>query len=95
MKALRSVLDTTSDIARANRAGNLERLDELERQQATATAGGGDRGDRGGGIGLAPDDRRPAGEERREQRRVVAAVVHDRQEGAHAQIGLEAQSARE
>ena len=43
MKALRSLLDASSETSRANRAGNLERLDELERQQATATAGGGER----------------------------------------------------
>jgi hypothetical protein len=40
MKALRSLLDATSETSRANRAGTLERLGEHERMQATARAGG-------------------------------------------------------
>ena len=43
MKVLRSTLDPASDTSRANRAGNTERLDELQRQQAAAVAGGGER----------------------------------------------------
>ena len=43
MKVLRTQLDTGSDTARSNREGNLARLAELERQQAAANAGGGER----------------------------------------------------
>jgi len=41
MKVLNSRFDFASDTARANRAGNLELIAELERQQALAVAGGG------------------------------------------------------
>jgi acetyl-CoA carboxylase carboxyltransferase component len=43
MKVLRSALDVTSETSTANRVGNRAQLDEFERQQAAARAGGGER----------------------------------------------------
>ena len=42
MKVLTSILDLASEIAVSNREGNLERIDELDRQLAVAIAGGGE-----------------------------------------------------
>ncbi|RPA64863.1 acyl-CoA carboxylase subunit beta [Gordonia oryzae] len=41
MKTLQSTFDFRSETARANRTGNLERIDDLHRQQSLANAGGG------------------------------------------------------
>lgn len=43
MKVLKSTFDLTSEIAQANRKGNLAHITELERQQEVAHQGGGDR----------------------------------------------------
>ncbi|MEV6982696.1 carboxyl transferase domain-containing protein [Sphaerisporangium sp. NPDC051017] len=43
MRVLKSRFDFTSETARANRAGNSAHVAELERQQALAVAGGGDK----------------------------------------------------
>jgi acetyl-CoA carboxylase carboxyltransferase component len=43
MKVLRSTFDLGSEVAATNRAGNLERIAELERQLAVAVAGGGEK----------------------------------------------------
>jgi acetyl-CoA carboxylase carboxyltransferase component len=43
VKILSSTLDTASDLSRTNREGNLALLTELNRQQALAVAGGGER----------------------------------------------------
>jgi acetyl-CoA carboxylase carboxyltransferase component len=43
MKVLKTTVDLDSEVARTNRAGNEEHLAELERQQALASAGGGEK----------------------------------------------------
>jgi acetyl-CoA carboxylase carboxyltransferase component len=43
VRVLTSALDVGSETSRANREGNLERVAELQRQQALANAGGGER----------------------------------------------------
>lgn len=43
MKVLKSTFDFGSATAQANRAGNLERIDELRREQQRANDGGGDK----------------------------------------------------
>jgi acetyl-CoA carboxylase carboxyltransferase component len=43
MKVLVSTHDVASEVSRANRTGNRAHLDELDRQQAAAVAGGGER----------------------------------------------------
>jgi acyl-CoA carboxylase subunit beta len=43
VRPLQSTLTTATDVARANRAGNLQRIAELQRQQAIANGGGGPR----------------------------------------------------
>lgn len=43
MQVLKSTIDVTGDVARRNREGNLALIAELEKQQAAARAGGGEK----------------------------------------------------